>query len=371
MHRTRPPLFVKRWEKKIVRDKKTIALLAPLVFIFISACTPPMPPDVLAAIAEQEVTCIPGDVKVGVDIATTPLIQSAVDLYRTSCELSTVTLVQDALEADIVIFDNSDARLPICSTNVAAVPFVVEGAGIALNYSGATSLNLDANVLSKIYAGQVTDWADPAIAALNPESELVPLPIVLMGMPTSNNSITAFNQWMKNLGESNFEVKVTQPAETTEKLVEAFTNTDGALGIFPAGFITENALTVGSMVVPEGSAVYDIETISSAGTQLKTELTGDTLKVSLDPSVKVSTAEGTSQVNVPWQAISWLNLAICKTDDVNMGARAFARFLLRQDAQGQFTVLGFVPLEESLRLDAAGIIGKTLPTPAGLATPAE
>ncbi len=354
-----------------MRNKEITAALAPLVFVFISACTPPMPPDVLAAIAEQEVTCIPGDVKVGVDIATTPLIQSAVDLYITSCELSTVTFVEDGLDADIVIFDNSAARLPICSTSVAAVPLVVEGAGIALNYSGATSLNFDAEVLSKIYSGQITNWADPAIAALNPESELISLPIVLMGLTSANNSILSFEQWMKNLGASDFQVKINQPAETIEQLAEAFTTTDGALGIFPAGFISENSLTVGAIVAPEGSAVYDIETMSSAGTQLKTELTGDILKVSLDPSVKVSSAEGTSQVNVPWQAISWLNLAICKTDDVNMGARAFARFLLRQDAQGQFTVLGYVPLEESLRLNAAGIIGKTLPTPAGLATPAE
>ena len=330
-----------------------------------------MPPDVLAAIAEQEVTCIPGDVKVGVDVATTPLIQSAVDLYITSCELSTVTFVEDGLDADIVIFDNSAARLPICSTSVAAVPFVVEGAGIALNYSGATSLNFDAEVLSKIYSGQITDWADPAIAALNPESELISLPIVLMGLTSANNSILSFEQWMKNLGASNFQIKGTQPAETLEQLAEAFITTDGSLGIFPAEFISENALTSGSVVVPEGSAVFDIETMSSAGTQVKSELNGDVLTASLDPSVAVASAEGTDQVNVPWQAISWLNLAICKTDDVNIGARAFARFLLRQDAQGQFTTLGYVPLEESLRLNAAGIIGKTLPTPTGLATPAE
>jgi len=358
-------------DNQIVRYKKTTAVFAPLVFLFISACTPPMPPDVLAAIAEQEVTCIPGDVKVGVDAETTPLIQSALDLYITSCELSTITLVQDGLDADIVIFDNSAARLPICSTSVAAVPFVVEGAGIALNYSGATSLNFDAELLSKIYSGQITDWADPAIAALNPESELISLPIVLMGLTSANNSILSFEQWMKNLGVSNFQVKVTQPAETLEQLAEAFTTTDGSLGIFPAEFISENALTVGSVVVPEGSAVFDIETMSSAGTQVKSELNGDVLTATLDPSIAVAAAEGTDTINIPWQAISWLNLAICKADDVNLGARAFARFLLRQDAQGQFTVLGYVPLEESLRLNAAGIIGKTLPTPSGLATPAE
>jgi ABC-type phosphate transport system substrate-binding protein len=358
-------------DNQIVRNKKITALLAPLVFLFISACTPPMPPDVLAAIAEQEVTCIPGDVKVGVDVATTPLIQSAVDLYITSCELSTVTFVEDGLDADVVIFDNSAARLPICSTSVAAVPFVVEGAGIALNYSGATSLNFDAEVLSKIYSGQITDWADPAIAALNPESELISLPIVLMGLPTANNSILSFEKWMKNLGASDFQVKVSQPAETPALLAEAFTSTDGSFGVFPAEFISENALTVGAVVVPEGSAVFDIETMSSAGTQVKSEVNGDVLTATLDPSIAVASAEGTDQVNVPWQAISWLNLAICKADDVNIGARAFARFLLRQDAQGQFTVLGYVPLEESLRLNAAGIIGKTLPTPTGLATPAE
>jgi ABC-type phosphate transport system substrate-binding protein len=354
-----------------MRKKKVMALFAPLVFVFVSACTPPMPPDVLAAIAEQEVTCIPGEVKVGVDAKTSPLIQSAIDLYITSCELSTVTLVQDSADADIVIFDNTAARLPICSTSVAAVPLVVEGAGIALNYSGATSLNFDAEVLSKIYSGQITDWADPAIAAINPESELISLPIVLMGPNLVNSSILSFEQWMKNLGASDFQVKVAQPAETLEQLVESFTTTDGALGIFPADLISDNAFTVGSVAVPEGSAVFDIETMTSAGTQVKSELNGDVLTATFDPSIAVAAAEGTDSVSIPWQAISWLNLAICKPDDVNIGARAFARFLLRQDAQGQFSVLGYVPLEESLRLNAAGIIGKTLPTPTGLATPAE
>ena len=354
-----------------MRKKKVMALFAPLVFVFVSACTPPMPPDVLAAIAEQEVTCIPGEVKVGVDAETSPLIQSAIDLYITSCELSTVTLVQDSADADIVIFDNTAARLPICSTSVAAVPLVVEGAGIALNYSGATSLNFDAEVLSKIYSGQITDWADPAIAAINPESELISLPIVLMGPNLVNSSILSFEQWMKNLGASDFQVKVAQPAETLEQLVESFTTTDGALGIFPADLISNNAFTVGSVAVPEGSAVFDIETMTSAGTQVKSELNGDVLTATFDPSIAVAAAEGTDSVSIPWQAISWINLAICKPDDVNIGARAFARFLLRQDAQGQFSVLGYAPLEESLRLNAAGIIGKTLPTPTGLATPAE
>lgn len=348
-----------------------MSLLASSVFIFISACTPPMPPDVLAAIAEQEVTCIPGEVKVGVDAATAPLIQSAIDLYTTSCELSTVTLSEDGIDADVVVFDNSTARLPICATSVAAVPFVVEGAGIALNYSGATSLNFNAEVLSKIYAGQITDWADPAIAALNPESDLASLPIVVMGLTSANNSILSFEQWMKDLGASDFQVKVNQPIETPALLAETFTTTDGSFGIFPAEFISENALTVGSIVVPEGNAIFDIDSMASAGTQVKSEVNGDVLTATLDPSIAVASAEGTSQVNIPWKAISWLNLALCKADSENIGARAFARFLLRQDAQGQFTVLGYVPLEESLRLNAAGIVGKTLPTPSGLATPAE
>jgi hypothetical protein len=92
-----------------MRNKKAIAFFAPLIFVLVSGCTPPMPPDVLAAIAEQEVTCIPGEVKVAVDAETSPLIQSAIDLYITSCELSTVTLVQDSADADIVIFDNTAA----------------------------------------------------------------------------------------------------------------------------------------------------------------------------------------------------------------------------------------------------------------------
>lgn len=330
-----------------------------------------MPPDVLAAISEQEVTCIPGEINVGVDEATAPLIQAAIDLYVSSCELSKVNLVQVSNDVDLVVYDGTDARLPMCTSSIATVPFVVEGAGIALNYSGATGLNFDAKVLNKIYSGQITDWADPEIAALNPESELIPLPITVISLPDKNNSVKSFEQWMTSLGESGFQVKSEKVFDNKDAVVEAFNSTDGSIGIFPAEFISENAFAVGSVVVPEGIAAFDIETMTSAGTQLKTELSGDVLVASLDPGVKVASAAGTSQVNIPWQAISWLNLAICKPDDVNIGARAFARFLLRQDAQGQFTVLGYVPLEESLRLKAAEIVGKTLPTPSGLATPTE
>ena len=54
---------------------------------------------------------------------------------------------------------------------------------------------------------------------------------------------------------------------------------------------------------------------------------------------------------------------MCTADDEEQSIRKFMRFLLRLDNQGQFETFGYFPLTESVRLKAAGVVGKVLPTP--------
>jgi ABC-type phosphate transport system substrate-binding protein len=345
--------------KKPVVSILTVSLLTS----FVSACTPPMPPDVLAAVAEQQVICGEGQLNIALDEFNTPIIQSINDLYLSSCPDLTINLINDAASADIVISDGAADGIALCVNPAAQVPVMVESTGVAFNLAGVSGLVLDAQTIEKIYKGEITDWADPAIVELNPEFELTSTPITTIAINKKTASDQAFVEWMNRLGATGFQNVATTGFETSLELVEALGLTDGSISIMPGSIMSENALSGVSIKTEAGNVAYDLTSITAASTQAISETNGDIITVSLDPNKEVSAEAGNDEVTLPWQAISWVNLAICKTETSDLKNSATARFFLRQDAQGQLSVFGYGALDESLRLSSAGIVGKNLPLP--------
>jgi ABC-type phosphate transport system substrate-binding protein len=345
-------------------QKPIISLLTvPALTFVMTACTPPMPPDVLAAVAEQEVICAEGQLNIALDEFNIPISQSINDLYVSSCPDLTINLTSDAATADIVISDGSADGIALCTNPAAQVPVMVESTGIAFNLAGVSSLVLDAQTIDKIYKGEISDWADPAIVELNPEFELTSTPITTIGLNKKTTSDQAFVEWMIRLGATGFQNVAKTGFETSLELVEALALTDGAISIMPGSIMSENALSGISMKTEAGNVAYDLASITAASTQAVSEINGDIVTVSLDPNKQVTAEAGNDDLTLPWQAISWVNLAICKPDTTDLKNSATARFFLRQDAQGQLSVYGFGALDESLRLLSAGIVGKNLPLP--------
>ena len=329
----------------------------------VSACTPPMPPDVLAAVSEQQVTCAEGQINIALDEFNTPVIQSINDLFVSSCTDATINLINDPATADIVISDGATDGIALCTNPTAQVPVMVESTGVAFNLAGVSGIVLDAQTVDKIYKGEITDWADPAIVALNPEFELTSTPITTLGLNKKTASDQAFVEWMDRLGATGFQNVATTGFETSLELVDALALTDGAISIMPGSIMSENALSGISIKTEDGDVTYDLTSITSASTQAMSEINGDIITVSLDPNKPVSAEAGSDEITLPWQAVSWVNLAICKADTADLKNSATARFFLRQDAQGQLSVFGYGALDESLRLSSAGIVGKNLPLP--------
>lgn len=329
----------------------------------ISACTPPMPPDVLAAVSEQQITCAEGQINIAVDEFNIPVIQSINDLFVSSCTEATINLIDDSATADIVISDGSVDGIALCTNPIAQVPVMVESTGVAFNLAGVSGLILDASTIDKIYRGEITDWADPEIVALNPEFELTSTPITTLGLTKKTASDQAFVEWMGRLGANGFQNVARTSFETPLELVEALALTDGSISIMPGSIMSENALTGISIKTDAGDVLYDLTSITAASTQSSSEINGDIISVTLDPNKEVMAEAGSDVVTLPWQAISWVNLSICKADTSDLKNSATARFFLRQDAQGQLSVFGYGALDESLRLSGAGIVGKNLPLP--------
>ena len=76
------------------------------------------------------------------------------------------------------------------------IPWALAGTAMAYNIPGLvlpknTNLNLSGAVIARIYMGQITDWSDPAIKALNPKATIPSLKIT--PVYRTGNSGTSYN----------------------------------------------------------------------------------------------------------------------------------------------------------------------------------
>lgn len=73
----------------------------------------------------------------------------------------------------------ADSTFESCAegSGVVQLPLYISPIAIVFNLEGVESLNLDADTAAKIFAGEITTWDDPAIAALNPDVTLPSEPL--------------------------------------------------------------------------------------------------------------------------------------------------------------------------------------------------
>ena len=93
-----------------------------------------MPPDVLAAVSEQQVTCAEGQINIALDEFNTSVIQSINNLFVSSCTDATINLINDPATADIVISDGAkeNESIVVCGHRP-SLPALAEAISQVLN----------------------------------------------------------------------------------------------------------------------------------------------------------------------------------------------------------------------------------------------
>jgi phosphate ABC transporter phosphate-binding protein len=184
------------------------------------------------------------------------------------------------ITAKTVDFGASDA--PLKDSQLAAAPGLVlfpeTLGGVAITYNLAsagipstTVLNFTSDVIAGIYMGNITNWNDPALAALNPG---VPLPSEhITAVHRSDGSGTTFAftnflsvtnaKWASGVG---FSTSVTWPVDTASSasgvgakgnpgVAGAVANTNGAIGYVDLIYAIQNKLGVGSVKNAAGNFI--------------------------------------------------------------------------------------------------------------------
>ncbi|MDF2554276.1 MAG: Phosphate-binding protein PstS precursor [Microbacterium sp.] len=119
------------------------------------------------------------------------------------------------------------------------VPFVAGGTALAYHLTAngkpVTDLRLTGEVIAKIFSGIITNWADPAISAVNPGIALPDREIIPVVRADTSGSTAQFTRWLDAEHPT-----IWTRGETQEFPVPSstFTAQNGSLGV--AGYVSQN-----------------------------------------------------------------------------------------------------------------------------------
>ena len=329
------------------------ASLALVAAITLTACDPPMPPEVLATLAEQSYTCEIGDTQISAPEEIAAVATDWQSSVATNCQGMSITPANEAsAQVELQIGDPADASCIAYAT----VPFATDAVVFTANLDGISNVNLNASVLEKIFKGEITNWKDSALVKINQGFEMPDLTITY-GSQLSADAAASMTSWLTRL--AGHDVAFAAGIPTTDPLlpgalVMTTYSKASALGITMAGIIA-GANTEKDLVVP------DMGTVSTGATQFKVHKNAGSIELTFDANAKPIAPVGIDVAPNPYQAISIINLRLCGTDSLK--TRAAARYILRQDSQGSLGLSTVIALPESLRIESLAAVSVGLPMP--------
>jgi len=321
----------------------------------LTACDPPMPPDVQAQIAEQTYTCVAGDASVAFPALMSDLSEGFAASLSSACTDPVMSLSNsDAATSAIVISPYKEA----CSA-YESVPFALEAADIYVYFADGYSISLSPKTIAGIFDGSITGWSDKAIAKDNPDLVLPNEPIVLTKSADAL-AVSAMQDWLKGFGV-NFAPDF-QDSQSDE--IPAFV--EGQIGIVKHSVVTYNSLSPVGIIVGSNKdgliiATADNAGIGSAATQQQVTKSSGRVDVSVNHSQAPLVMSGFDSASTPYGAIYPVMLNLCGEN--SLVARAVARFLLRLDSQGSLGASNYNPLSEAVRAEALVEVSKGLKLP--------
>jgi hypothetical protein len=349
----------------VIRSIK-MGALALGISLALTACDPPMPPEMLVEIAEREYVCQDGSVTVAVPESLATLADGWSSVLAEKCPTMFIERVGYGEPADIIL-SAEDLAADRCVPFMRA-PWAIDAAAIVVYNSEIANIQLSPDVIADIFAGNITDWSDPAIAELNPDLVLSPLPIVLDPRATKAQ-ISALEKWFGEINGTPVALEGLVPASDQAGQDRLYELEEGTIGVAAYVDAFAAASTTVSVIFDEGksSVAPDNYTVASAATQMVGSVSGNIISAVLDPSIPPTPPQGIDTAATPYQALVTININLCGED--TLLKRAVGRYLLRADTQGNVAAASGIPVPEAIRIQGVDLVMVGLPAPIGVPTP--
>jgi ABC-type phosphate transport system substrate-binding protein len=339
------------------------------VAFMVAACTPPLPPEVLAGQAEATINCESAVTKVDgpSEIESNFFLFS--DSLISACPEHEVVFAAGDATAEVMILDHTPTKSEIdffnerCSTSdILISPAYGIPATISLQVTGLEGLALDATAIAGLIDGSITNWNDEIIQKLNPDFELDSVKVVKLGSRQKSSAVLAMTTWAAEVGGGKTKptdvLLGSKNYDTLEQVAEAVYEFEGSFAIVPLGLAVINGLNVANMVVNDGDILVPepVYTMRGVATTKLDKTNPNQLLASVGYGGKVDESLSDPLIDPAnyqsgWPAVGVGHVMACESGQ-DVGALPFARFIIRGEGQGVLESSGQARLPLPIRLKA-------------------
>ncbi|HAN70663.1 MAG TPA: hypothetical protein DCQ36_03615, partial [Actinobacteria bacterium] len=232
----------------------------------LAACTPPMPPDVLAALAESQIVCEPGEVKVAVPEAFIGSMNAIGLGLGGVCPETTVLEVPEGEAAPVALVDRTPSQEVIdaftttsCpSGSTVVVPAFAYPVSMAYNVIGLEGVVMTPQIVAGILTGTITSWEDPLILEANPGFDFTALPeLALMDIDAPSGAVQAMTTWLSAEAPEQWTAGVVETLPggtkfpTSMDLIAELTLAESAITVMPVFQSFTNVIPTANLPVTQ------------------------------------------------------------------------------------------------------------------------
>lgn len=349
----------------------------------LSGCTPPMPPDVIAAQAESQIECQTGTAEVAVPESLLGAMQMVGDILTSDCPDQTLMEVPEDQPAPLKVITAppTDQEIADFADNCSPgstiyVPLYGYPVTLAYNIPGLEGLVLNPETIAGILNGTITSWEDPSITGPNALFDLSLLPeIQVMSSQVPSGAVQAMTTWLTNEVPDLWTDGVvetlpdTVTLPTDAQLVEEMASTEGAVAVLPVYEAVDNLIPAAGLPVVDTSEGGMGETVYVGAENVQLAKIGmGAIRLTMDEagniagspavggvpvpenfdfaSTKVILQEGQPMVGWPVNGVG--HLLVCDAPD-NPVPLSVAQYALRLAGQGALETYGLTPIPEPVR----------------------
>ncbi|MDO8733125.1 MAG: substrate-binding domain-containing protein [Actinomycetota bacterium] len=354
--------------------------------VALSACTPPMPPDVLAARAEAQIQCSKGNVDISRPQEFSGAMSTVGDALASVCPDQTVTEVDPGGEAPVELLGQAPTPQEILAFKTAScpadkiitIPAFAYPVTIAYSVVGLEGLVFTPQAAAGVLNGTVTTWEDPLIADANPDFDLSGLPpISLVSVEVPSGAVSAMTTWISQQDSAAWPdgplatLKAGKKFADQEAMLAEMLASEGSLAVLPIFTAVNNGIASANLPVKgadlNGQEVDTVVTaddvqlykVGSGATNVTTTPEGDILASSATggfpvagnfdlASSKIVLGEGAGLAG--WPVEGYAHLLICDSGSSSALPLLYAQYLVRLAGQGALESFGLTPMPEPIRI---------------------
>ncbi|GAB3582018.1 phosphate ABC transporter substrate-binding protein PstS [Calidifontibacter terrae] len=313
--------------------------------------------------------CFSGSLKAEGSTAQQNAITQAIAAYQAKCSGAKVSYNGTGSGAGITAFTTkqadfagSDSALKpdkgepakaktACGSDALDLPMVTGPIAVSYNLKGVDKLVLTPDLIAKIFAGKITKWNDPAIAAANKGVTIPAKAITVFFRSDSSGTTDNFTKFMNKTAPTVWTQKndkawkgsVGQGKAHSAGVASAVKSTDGGISYVEWSFAVQNQLQMAQLDSGAGAVALSAESAGKGVESAKISGSGNDLSLSLD--YKPTTAGAYPLLLVTYEIVC------SKYPDATKGknVKAFLNFMASDEFQSTLTKVGSAPLPKSIQ----------------------